>query len=100
MKKAYIHIGLEKTGTTSLQIFLRHNSDALEKNNLVYLGDESKPYVHGIGHFPIVACFYDKCPDFVPLHKHRAPFEVLIALSEDAAHTDRDIILSCEHFSS
>ena len=48
MKKAYIHIGLEKTGTTALQIFLGANKDALEKNNLIYLGDDSKAYFHGI----------------------------------------------------
>lgn len=100
MKKAYIHIGLEKTGTTALQIFLQHNPDGLANNNLVYLGDDTKPYVHGIGHFPIVASFYDKCPNFVPLHKHRPSAEVLEALSQDVADTGRDIILSCEHFSS
>lgn len=100
MKKAYIHIGLEKTGTTSLQIFMQHNKEALAQNNLVYLGGDHKPYVHGIGHFPIVASFYEKCPNIVPVHKHRPPSEVLSALSQDVDLTEEDIILSCEHFSS
>lgn len=100
MKKAYIHIGLEKTGTTALQIFLGANKDALEKNNLIYLGDDSKAYFHGIAHFPIVASFYEKCPNIVPQHKHRHSSEVLDALTNDMAATDNDVILSCEHFSS
>jgi len=100
MKTAYIHIGHEKTGTTSLQIFLQKNREALFQHNLVYLGDESCPYVHGIGHFPIVASFYDKCPNFIPPSKHKPVSEVLGALSKDADETDCDIILSCEHFSS
>src|SRR6056297_1210260 len=62
MRTAYLHIGLEKTGTTSVQIFLRTNSDLLEKYNLEYLGHEKKPYVHGIAHFPIAASFYKECP--------------------------------------
>lgn len=100
MKKAYLHIGLEKTGTTSLQIFLQQNSNVLKENNLEYLGCEEKIYVHGIGHFPIVASFCKECPDFIPLHKHRTSSEVLQALSQDVTGTDADIILSCEHFSS
>src|SRR6056297_3919225 len=100
MRTAYLHIGLEKTGTTSVQIFLRTNSDLLEKYNLEYLGHEEKPYVHGIAHFPIAASFYKECPDFIPLQKHKPSSEILQALSQDAAATDSDIILSCEHFSS
>jgi hypothetical protein len=100
MKKAYIHIGLEKTGTTSLQIFMQENKEALKKNNIIYLGDDSKPYFHGIGHFPIVASFYHKSPNIVPAQKHRPPSEVLFALSQDSAIAKEDIILSCEHFSS
>lgn len=100
MKTAYIHIGHEKTGTTSLQIFLQKNNEALTQNNLTYLGDETSPYVHGIGHFPIVASFYEKCPNFIPPEKHRSSSEILEALSKDVIETEHDIILSCEHFSS
>lgn len=100
MKTAYIHIGHEKTGTTTLQIFLQKNSDALTQNNLVYLGDGNSAYMHGIGHFPIVASFYEKCPNFIPSEKHKPSSEVLEALSKDADETEHDIILSCEHFSS
>lgn len=100
MRKAYLHIGLEKTGTTSLQIFLKENTELLAKYKLEYLGHEAKPYVHGIGHFPIAASFQDECPDFIPLQKYKPSSEVLQALSQDAADTDSDIILSCEHFSS
>lgn len=100
MKKAYIHIGLEKTGTTSLQVFLQKNRVALRSNNYDYMGDEDDLYVHGIGHFPIVASFYDKCPNIVPPNKHLRASEVLDALSIDSKASNYDIILSCEHFSS
>lgn len=100
MKKAYIHIGLEKTGTTSLQVFLQKNRVVLRSNNFDYMGDEDDLYVHGIGHFPIVASFYDKCPNIVPPNKHLRASEVLDALSIDSKASNYDIILSCEHFSS
>jgi hypothetical protein len=100
MRTAYIHIGLEKTGTTALQIFLKNNYDALRLNNLDYMGDENKPYVHGIAHFPIVASFYAQCPNIIPLNKHSTSTQVLEALSRDSKSTSCDIILSCEHFSS
>ncbi|MCR8709119.1 hypothetical protein [Campylobacter sp. RM5063] len=33
---AYVHIGTEKTGTTSIQTFLRNNKDLLQKQRVVY----------------------------------------------------------------
>lgn len=100
MKKAYIHIGHEKTGTSAVQIFLQKNAAVLQEHNFVYLGDDSRPYVHGIGHFPIVGSFYESCPNFIPLRKHKPSDYVLSALYKDVQNTDHDIILSCEHFAS
>ena len=36
----YLHIGRHKTGTTSIQYFLRDNQDFLDNHNLIYVTDE------------------------------------------------------------
>lgn len=33
---AYVHIGILKTGTTSIQNFLHYNNEALAKQNVIY----------------------------------------------------------------
>jgi hypothetical protein len=100
MKRAFLHIGLEKTGTTSLQAFLKANESLLNENGFSYLCDDSKPYVEGDGHFPIAACFLPQCPDFVSPAKYRPASEVLHSLKSDVELSPYDVILSCEHFSS
>jgi hypothetical protein len=40
-KRAYLHVGLHKTGTTYLQNLLRANRDALRDQGVEYLADES-----------------------------------------------------------
>jgi len=100
MKRAFLHIGLEKTGTTSLQAFLKANESLLNEHGFSYLCDDSKPYVEGDGHFPIAACFLPQCPDFVSPAKYRPASEVLHSLKSDVELSPYDVILSCEHFSS
>lgn len=43
MKRVVIHIGLPKTGTTSIQAFLRANADALREQGVVYPGMREHP---------------------------------------------------------
>lgn len=100
MKHVYLHIGLEKTGTTSLQIFLKANESALRKSGFSYLCDDAKPYFQDTGHFPVAASFFPECPDFVVPAKFRPSTEVLGELSRDVQRCDQHVILSCEHFSS
>lgn len=45
-KKILMHLGTEKTGTTSIQQFLSDNIELLERNNVSYL----KPFRKGISH--------------------------------------------------
>lgn len=99
-KKAFIHIGLEKTGTTTVQEFLTRNEPALNAQGFTYLKDDSAPYFWWIGHSPVAACFHRCLPDFVCREKFRPAEEVLEGLKAAAEATDHDIILSCEQFSS
>lgn len=100
MKHVYLHIGLEKTGTTSLQVFLRANEVALRANGYSYLGDDTRPYSDTLGHFPIAASFFPECPDFVRPAKFRPAPDVLGELRKDVEQCPWNVILSCEHFSS
>ena len=100
MKHVYLHIGLEKTGTKSLQVFLAANESALRAKGYSYLCDDVKPYFQEVGHFPVAACFSSECPDFVLPSKFRPAAEVLGELRRDVGLCDKHVILSCEHFSS
>ena len=46
MKTAYIHIGTNKTGTSSLQYFFYHNSDWLKKKGFYYNKEETSYFAH------------------------------------------------------
>ena len=100
MKHVYLHIGLEKTGTTSLQVFLRANEAALRANGYSYLGDDTRPYSDRLGHFPIAASFSSKCPEYIRPAKFRPATEVLGELRSDVEQCPWHVVLSCEHFSS
>ncbi len=100
VKHVYLHIGLEKTGTTSLQVFLKTNESALRAKGFSYLCDDAKPYFQQIGHFPIAACFSPACPDYVLPTKFLPAPEVLGELRRDIVRCREHVILSCEHFSS
>ena len=100
MKHAYLHIGLEKTGTTSLQVFLRANEAALRANGYSYLGDDTRSYSDRLGHFPVAASFFSECPDFILPAKFRPATDVLGELRKDVEECPWHVILSCEHFSS
>ena len=100
MKHVYLHIGLEKTGTTSLQVFLRTNESVLRASGFSYLGDNTRLYSDDLGHFPIAASFFSKCPEFIRPAKFRPAPEVLGELRRDVEQCPWHVILSCEHFSS
>ncbi len=54
MKTIIIHIGREKTGTTSLQNFFALNYDKLLKYDIFYPTDENKKYTHWKQHITLV----------------------------------------------
>jgi len=100
VRQAFIHIGMEKTGTKSLQDFLTTNAAVLQAKGYSYLCDEGRPYFQDVGHFPVAACFAAQCPEYVQTAKFRPAAEVLTELRRDVEACEQDIILSCEHFSS
>lgn len=101
MKSIVIHIGTEKTGTTSLQKFFSINADLLGEAGIWYPDSERLNYCHRHGHFPLAASLFDQCPDFVPPMKHfdaQSLYRQLLADFEKRPETA--LLLSCEHFSS
>lgn len=97
----FIHIGNEKTGSTSLQKFLSQNSEALKERGFLYPGNPTSAYFEGTGHFPIAGSLLPYEPEFVTLEKVQrlkdAVSEFVRDVSESAA---ANVIISSEHFSS
>ncbi|MBN8999498.1 MAG: hypothetical protein J0H54_08890, partial [Rhizobiales bacterium] len=100
MARIYLHIGIEKTGTTSLQAFLRENHFALQQRGLDYVGRDDSPYFEGIAHGPLAACLLPQAPEFVSAAKHAPADGVLAALRRDIDAAGSAVVLSSEHFSS
>ena len=76
-KKVFLHIGTEKTGSTSLQFFLLNNERLLNTLGFSYYCNDEKPYFESHGHFPLAACFSPDTTDYCSEEKHRQRGEVL-----------------------
>lgn len=99
-KTVYLHIGLEKTGTSSVQAYFAQNKDALEKADLLYPFSTHAPYVLGDTHWPVAACHIASQNKFAP-EPLRDPSRVCPPLLE-AIHTSdcEKVLISAEPFSS
>lgn len=100
MSDVILHIGTAKTGTTSIQHFLRANSNLLLEQGFDYPADRDKAYVWGNAHFPIAAALSH--PTKVKLPRLRNSLKMLTALDElrrDIDKATKKVILSCEHLS-
>lgn len=101
MKSIVIHIGTEKTGTTSLQKFFSINKKLLSEGDIWYPDSEKLNYCHRHGHFPLAAALFDQCPDFVTPGKHHNADALYEQLLRDFEARDESVLLlSAEHFSS
>lgn len=97
----FIHIGTEKTGTTSVQSFLTKNATRLQQANVWYPAESAAAYVESNAHFPIAASLLDGQVDFVTPAKAAAKDECLRSFLEDCrARTENNVVISAEHFSS
>jgi len=103
MRTFYIHIGTEKTGTTTIQHLLSKNRDHLIENGVCY--PNIGYHKNGGAHFKLVAplCLIEdeKAPlDFVP-HCNFTANEVWAEVEEWLRkYPNHDFIISAEHFSS
>jgi len=101
MRKLLLHVGMEKTGTSSLQAFLFENSQRLGDLGIWYPTDPTAPYVEGHAHFPIVSNFISCEADFVSPDKQITREAALMELlTEVKNRTEQTTVLSAEHFSS
>jgi hypothetical protein len=101
MQKLYLHIGAEKTGSTSIQNFLATNSSVLSEKHGIFYPRHPKLFSH-INHSPLAASLlYDVNVSFLSGHKRASPIELSQALSEVCASTPSDtVVLSSEYLSS
>ena len=100
-KTLYLHIGSEKTGTTSIQVALTTYSDALRESGGVYYPVRT-PLFLDTAHFPLVGAFLEPDElDFVPPACRLSIADVRQSLQLLAAEKNgHSLILSAEHFSS
>jgi hypothetical protein len=97
----YLHIGMEKTGSTSLQLFLHENASKLSQQGIWYPTDEKYSFVERFAHFPVAACLISAEVGFISEAKISQKAECLSdLLAEQQARLEPITILSAEHFSS
>jgi len=94
MNNIILHIGTNKTGTSSLQVFLRENKDLLKKNKLIY-----PEFKDEVAHHELATCFSKANSIYEPkLHTPKAQFfleEINKIFKSNPNHT---IIISSEAF--
>jgi len=98
-RRLFVHIGMEKTGTSTLQRFLEANSAGLAAQGFCYLDDPKASYFGRSSHGPVAAALVQQ-PDFVALRNLRVLARVLADLRGDLDAEPLDVIISAEHFSS
>jgi hypothetical protein len=99
-KRVFLHIGGEKTGTTTLQRFLTRNAFRLKRAGFHYPCHPNDVCFFGAGHFPIAACLIDEKVEFIDEKKQLTLSLVLGELAQRISAAKHNTILSCEHFSS
>lgn len=101
MREIVLHIGTEKTATTSLQSFFALNQRKLSDAGIWYPYEEALDYCHRSAHFPLAASLCEECPDFVTRDKYFDSKTLFARLFEDfAQQPEHTLLLSAEHFSS
>ncbi len=60
MKRLVLHIGFNKTGSTSIQTDLVLNADALQAQGVLYPNDASAPYMQRVQHLPLATAMSER----------------------------------------
>ncbi|WP_423414781.1 hypothetical protein RLW55_16400 [Hyphomicrobium sp. B1] len=100
IKRAFLHIGGEKTGTTTLQNFLTRNAALLEKAGFYYPCGADEICFENNAHFPVAASVLTSAVEFVSVERYRTLSSVLPHLTQMCRIAEGTLILSCEHLSS
>jgi hypothetical protein len=101
VKTIYLHIGAEKTATTSLQRFFKINARRLLEAGIWYPTDPALPYCVGDAHFSLAASLLPACPEFIPVSAYADRHQLYGALAEGIEGSPAGrVLLSDEHFSS
>lgn len=99
MKRLYLHIGFNKTGSTSLQNTLSSNAAALEKTGVLYPGAATDSYVQNHQHTPLAAVLPERAVTWLRPQKRRSQGRALPDLLRDIeASPANTVILSSEAF--
>ncbi|GAA6135061.1 hypothetical protein NBRC116188_18510 [Oceaniserpentilla sp. 4NH20-0058] len=103
MKTLYLHIGTEKTATTSIQMFCKKNRALLLDNGLLYPSVLSEE--HNNAHFSLVASLLRKFDNNARIEfagKGVLDFESEwgYLIKQINENPENDILISAEHFSS
>jgi hypothetical protein len=100
VKRTFLHIGGEKTGTTTLQRFLSKNARQLRRLGCYYPCENNNPIFQNKAHFPLAACLIPDAVEFISDRRRLPASSVLSALTDSCSARSDSMILSCEHFSS
>ncbi|MEO1019386.1 MAG: hypothetical protein AAFY56_17095 [Pseudomonadota bacterium] len=105
MKRLIVHIGWEKTGTTSLQSFLSVNSQKLREFGICYPNNQNLTFAARNSHTPLVGAVMDKGKpseyrDFIWPNKQLDPHIILEDFASYLKKDDPTIVVSAEHFST
>lgn len=101
MPTLYIHIGHEKTGTTTIQRFFHENIEKLKKAGLLYPEIGQQKFVQSA----LVNCIHDldnnaRYLEFFPEGVDSDPKEMWGCLVDAAKTWNKNILISSEHFIS
>lgn len=106
MKTIFLHIGIEKTGTTSIQAFFNENRGALQEKGLLYpdLSTFSKFKSHSHSHsHSVLTSAIMKSSNRVNIPeeiKENVKASDILTSIKDQVLTDESIFISSEHLSS
>lgn len=98
--RIFLHIGGEKTGTTTLQCFLTRNAEALKRSGFYYPCEGDDIFFEREAHFPIAARFMEERAEFISQANQDALPFVMQALARKLSDINERVILSCEQLSS
>ena len=96
MKTLFLHVGLDKTGSSSIQRFLNNNREELAGANILY-PEIGKTVPNAINHFLLYFCFqrqeHHLCPPNPP-----TPSVIWEKVIEKGIAQNSNILVSCEAF--